>query len=132
MTDYTPSPIDTHQQQRDAAVPDLISVPEAERHVGLHADTLYRLCRSGKFPPALQIGARWRVSVLRLERYLHGDVETPWGALEHRRKEPFGTSPSRSGPLVVACRLRDRDLQRHVVASVRACVRASCRVDSHG
>jgi excisionase family DNA binding protein len=53
---------------------DLISIPEAARRVGLHADTLYRLCRTGQFPLALQIGARWRVSVPRLERYLHADA----------------------------------------------------------
>lgn len=51
---------------------DLITVPAAARRLGIHADTLYRLARTGKFPPALQIGARWRVSVPRLERYLHG------------------------------------------------------------
>jgi excisionase family DNA binding protein len=55
---------------------DLISIPEAARRIGLHADTLYRLCRTGRFPPALQIGARWRVSVPRLERYLHGEADT--------------------------------------------------------
>ena len=59
------------------ATADLISIPEAARRVGLHADTLYRLCRTGRFPPALQIGARWRVSVPRLERYLHGEADTP-------------------------------------------------------
>jgi excisionase family DNA binding protein len=59
---------------RPAPVVDLISVPEAARRIGLHADTLYRLCRAGHFPPAIQIGARWRVSVPRLERYLHGDA----------------------------------------------------------
>jgi excisionase family DNA binding protein len=53
---------------------DLISIPEAARRVGVHADTLYRLCRTGQFPPALQIGARWRVSVPRLDRYLHADA----------------------------------------------------------
>jgi len=52
---------------------DLISVPEAARRIGLHADTLYRLCRTGRFSPAIQIGSRWRVSVPKLERYLHGD-----------------------------------------------------------
>jgi excisionase family DNA binding protein len=57
----------------DQIAVDLISVPEAARRVGLHADTLYRLCRTGHFPPALQIGSRWRVSVPRLERYLHGE-----------------------------------------------------------
>jgi excisionase family DNA binding protein len=56
---------------------DLISIPEAARRVGLHPDTLYRLCRTGRFPPAIQIGSRWRVSVPRLERYLHADVTEP-------------------------------------------------------
>ena len=51
---------------------DLISVPEAARQIGLHADTLYRLCRTGRFSPTIQIGSRWRVSVPKLERYLHG------------------------------------------------------------
>jgi excisionase family DNA binding protein len=58
----------------DAVVkPDLISIPEAARRVGVHSDTLYRLCRTGQFPPAIQIGSRWRVSVPRLERFLHVD-----------------------------------------------------------
>ena len=54
--------------------PDLISVPEAARMIGLHTDTLYWLCRTGQFDPAIQIGSRWRVSVPRLERYLHGNT----------------------------------------------------------
>lgn len=53
---------------------DLISIPEAARRVGVHSDTLYRLCRTGRFPPAIQVGSRWRVSVPRLERYLHKDA----------------------------------------------------------
>jgi len=56
------------------AAVDLISIPETATRVGLHVDTLYRLCRTGRFPPAIQIGTRWRVSVPRLERYLHGDA----------------------------------------------------------
>jgi excisionase family DNA binding protein len=52
---------------------DLLSVPETARRIGVHADTLYRLCRTGQFPPAIQIGRGWRVSVPRLDRYLHGD-----------------------------------------------------------
>ncbi len=56
-----------------AAVIDLISVPDASRRIGVHPDTLYRLCRTGQFPPAIQIGSRWRVSVPKLERFLHGD-----------------------------------------------------------
>jgi excisionase family DNA binding protein len=64
-------------RQDQEAMADLISIPEAARRVGLHADTLYRLCRTGRFPPALQIGARWRVSVPRLEKYLHGEADPP-------------------------------------------------------
>jgi excisionase family DNA binding protein len=56
---------------------DLISVPETARRIGLHADTLYRLCRTGQFSPAIHIGGRWRVSVPRLERYLHGGGSNP-------------------------------------------------------
>jgi excisionase family DNA binding protein len=52
---------------------DLLSIPETARRIGVHADTLYRLCRTGQFPPAIQIGRGWRVSVPRLNRYLHGD-----------------------------------------------------------
>jgi len=55
---------------------DLISIPDAAGRIGLHPDTLYRLCRTGQFPPAIQIGSRWRVSVPKLERYLHGDIES--------------------------------------------------------
>ena len=61
------------QIRAEDPAPDLISVPETARRIGLHADTLYRLCRTGKFSPAIQIGGRWRVSVPRLERYLHGE-----------------------------------------------------------
>ena len=52
----------------------VISIPDAAGRIGLYPDTLYRLCRTGQFPPAVQIGARWRVSVPKLERYLHGDA----------------------------------------------------------
>jgi len=64
-----------HAERRhpDKQDPDLLSIPEAALRLGLHADTLYSLARAGKFPPAVQIGARWRVSVPRLERYLHGE-----------------------------------------------------------
>lgn len=61
-----------HTDRDRMAFDDLISIPETARRIGLHADTLYRLCRTGQFPPAIQIGTRWRVSVPRLERYLHG------------------------------------------------------------
>jgi excisionase family DNA binding protein len=60
-------------QHDQLAARDLISVPDASRRIGVHPDTLYRLCRTGQFPPAIQIGTRWRVSVPKLERFLHGD-----------------------------------------------------------
>jgi excisionase family DNA binding protein len=53
------------------AEPDLISIPEAADVLGLHKDTLYKLARTGRFPPAVAIGGRFRVSVPRLRRYLH-------------------------------------------------------------
>jgi hypothetical protein len=67
----------TRPQPDQTFVVDLISVPAAARRLGLHPDTLYRLCRTDQFPPAIQIGARWRVSVPKLERYLHGDFVEP-------------------------------------------------------
>lgn len=53
---------------------DLITVSEAARRIGIHRDTLYGLCRTGQFTPAVRIGRQWRVSVPRLHRYLHGDA----------------------------------------------------------
>ena len=53
--------------------PDLISIQQAAERLGLHADTLYRLARTGQFPPAVHVGAKWLVSVPRLERFLHGE-----------------------------------------------------------
>jgi excisionase family DNA binding protein len=60
-----------------ASLPDdIINVPEAARRCGVNAETLYRLIRAGKFPPAVRLGAAIRVSVPRLECYLHGDLRT--------------------------------------------------------
>jgi predicted DNA-binding transcriptional regulator AlpA len=66
-----------NQIPTEKPAPDLISIPETARRIGLHADTLYRLCRMGQFSPAIHIGGRWRVSVPRLERYLHGEDGRP-------------------------------------------------------
>ena len=54
--------------------PDLISIPQAAKRLGLCPETLFRLARAGEFEPAIKIGARWLVSVPRLERLLHGDA----------------------------------------------------------
>jgi len=64
-----------NQAETTEAPPDLLTVPQAARRINMHPDTLYRHCRAGTFPPAVQIGSTWRVSVPKLERYLHGDAE---------------------------------------------------------
>lgn len=74
MPSTSASPLTTLKQiGAEPPAPDLISVPEAAGRIGVHPDTLYRLCRRGQFSPAIQIGGRWRVSVPRLDRYLHGE-----------------------------------------------------------
>lgn len=54
--------------------PDLILIPEAAKRMGVCSETLYRLARTGQFDCAIKIGSQWRVSVPRLERYLHGEA----------------------------------------------------------
>ena len=56
--------------------PDLLTVPSAARRLGIHPDSLYRLIRAGQFAPAVFIGHSIRISVPKLERYLHGDGPT--------------------------------------------------------
>ena len=60
-------------EDRDSSRPDLVGIPKAAGRIGVHPDTLYRLARTGQFPPAIHVGSRWRVSVPRLERFLHGE-----------------------------------------------------------
>jgi excisionase family DNA binding protein len=48
---------------------------EAAKRIGIHRDTLYKLSRTGRFPPAVRLGAKWLVSVPRLERFLHGESD---------------------------------------------------------
>ena len=52
---------------------DLQTIATTARQLGIHRDTLYKLAARGDFPPAVKIGARWLVSVPRLERFLHGE-----------------------------------------------------------
>ena len=53
---------------------DLETIPPVARRLGMHPDTLYRLCKAGKFEPAVRIGGQWRISIPKLERMLHGDA----------------------------------------------------------
>jgi len=62
------------RNDRERAAVDLISIPIAASRLGLSAETVYRLERSRQFEPAIRVGARWLVSVPRLERSLHGDA----------------------------------------------------------
>ena len=57
----------------DLAEPDLLTVPEAAERLRRESDSLYRLIRAGKFPPAVRVGGRWLISVPKLEKLLHGD-----------------------------------------------------------
>jgi excisionase family DNA binding protein len=86
--------IDFGPRHQKVGEDDLISVPEAARRVGVHTDTLYRLCRTGQFPPALQIGARWRVSVPRLERHLHGEADMTWASESPPRWQRTDSRPN--------------------------------------
>lgn len=54
--------------------PDLLSLPAAAARLGIGRTTAFELARAGKFPgdAAIKVGAKWRVSVPKLERYLHG------------------------------------------------------------
>jgi hypothetical protein len=55
--------------------PDLITLPASAVRLGISEKTAQRLARAGKFPggAAIQIGRQWRVSVVKLERFLHGE-----------------------------------------------------------
>ena len=53
--------------------PDLLTVPQAAARLGISLATAYRLASSGRLPGAIKIGSHYRVSVVRLERFLHGE-----------------------------------------------------------
>jgi excisionase family DNA binding protein len=59
----------------ESPAPDLLTMAEAAKRIGIHRDTLYKLSRTGQFPPAVRLGAKWLVSVPRLERFLHGEPD---------------------------------------------------------
>jgi predicted DNA-binding transcriptional regulator AlpA len=66
---------EARRQPNRAALPDdLINVPDAARRCGVNPETLYRLIRSGKFPPVVRLGSLIKISVPRLEVFLHGEA----------------------------------------------------------
>jgi excisionase family DNA binding protein len=52
--------------------PDVISVPQAAELLGISKDLGYDLARRGELPGAIQLGLRWRVSLIRLRGAVHG------------------------------------------------------------
>jgi excisionase family DNA binding protein len=50
---------------------DLATVPEIASELGVNPETLYRLIRTGGFPPAVRIGSKILISRPKLERFLH-------------------------------------------------------------
>jgi excisionase family DNA binding protein len=55
--------------------PDLITLPEAARRLGLSENTIRRMASGSERPEwVLQLGRSYRVSVPRLERFLHGEA----------------------------------------------------------
>jgi excisionase family DNA binding protein len=55
--------------------PDLLTIPQAAERLGITRVTAYRLAEHGEFPgsAAFKVGRHWRVSVIRLERFMHGE-----------------------------------------------------------
>jgi excisionase family DNA binding protein len=51
--------------------PYLVSEPQAARLLGISKDLAYDLARRGELPGAIQLGRRWRVSLIRLRAVIH-------------------------------------------------------------
>ena len=74
---WTEGVIDTikgsRRQPRAAlADPYVVSVPEAAELLGISKDLAYDLARRGELPGAIQLGRRWRVSLVKLRAAVHG------------------------------------------------------------
>jgi excisionase family DNA binding protein len=60
------------QSRATLAEPYVVSVPEAAELLGISKDLAYDLARRGELPGAIQLGRRWRVSLVKLRAALHG------------------------------------------------------------
>jgi len=58
---------------------DVISVPQAAELLGISKDLGYDLARRGELPGAIQLGRRWRVSLIRLRAAVHGVADRNGG-----------------------------------------------------
>lgn len=72
---HTPRPT-TAGTNRPAMSPDLVTLPEAGRILGLSDNTMYRMAANELQRPEwiLKLGRSYRVSVPRLKRWLHGEA----------------------------------------------------------
>jgi excisionase family DNA binding protein len=55
-----------------AADPNVLSVPQAAKRLGISKDLAYELARRGELPGAFRLGRRWLVSAVRLGHAVHG------------------------------------------------------------
>lgn len=55
--------------------PDLVSIETVARMLGIGVTTAYGLARRGALPGAVKVGARWRVSLVKYRRAMHGQEE---------------------------------------------------------
>jgi predicted DNA-binding transcriptional regulator AlpA len=69
--------------KRRTADPYVVSVPETAELPGISKDLAYDLARRGELPGAIQLGRRWRVSLVRLRQALHGSQD---GAVQETSK----------------------------------------------
>lgn len=54
--------------------PDLLTIPQAAERLGISRTSAWRRAKAGELPGAFKIGALWRVSVVKLDRFIHGDT----------------------------------------------------------
>jgi excisionase family DNA binding protein len=52
--------------------PNVRSVPQAAARLGISKDLAYDLARRGQLPGAIHLGRRWRVSLVKLNQFVHG------------------------------------------------------------
>jgi excisionase family DNA binding protein len=58
------------------ADPNVISVLQAADRLGISKDLAYDLARRGQLPGAIHLGRRWRVSLVKLNQFVHGTEDS--------------------------------------------------------
>lgn len=54
--------------------PDLLTVPQAAKRLGIGNDLAYKMADRGELAGAFRVGRHWRVSVVQLERFINGEL----------------------------------------------------------